>query len=135
MTSKEWARLMFELTDEDAPLSGEFIVSDPEIERKQRESLLKQFAAAWKAGDFKRVTSLREKIRAEQKRQDVDWKLSPLEKNVVRARLLLEVEFGRVPTLPEICRRLPREHQRSIQRVLDRLGIACNKGKPGRPPK
>ena len=103
------------------------------IERGRMYRLEEEFKTAVDNRDFKRIDSLRKDIRAETKRQSV--KMNPLEKRVVEMHLLLKEENNRVPTIPEIRKRLgPGEYGRTIRRILDRFGLEYARGKPGRRP-
>jgi hypothetical protein len=104
------------------------------IERARMEGLLEEFKTAEQNRDFKRIDSWRKKLRAETKRQSV--KMNELEERVVKTRLLLKEENNRVPTIPEIRKRLgPGEYGRTIRRILNRFGLDYARGKPGRAPK
>lgn len=104
------------------------------IERGRMYRLEEEFKTAVDNRNFKLIDSLRKKIRAETKRQSA--KMNPLEKRVVEMHLLLKEENNRVPTIPEIRKRLgPGEYGRTIRRILDRFGLEYARGKPGRRPK
>ena len=104
------------------------------IEGTQMENLLEELRAAQEDRDFKRIDSFRKKLRAETKRQSL--KMNKLEERVIKMRLVLKEENKRLPTIPEIRKRLgPGEYGRTIRRILERFGLDYARGKPGRPAK